>query len=201
VNAEAISNLSTKEYRPVGIWRLIPLYTVALGLILSIVILIPLFTAPQIDTATRIVLIVGAFILLLIGVLVGLAFRGTRLVTSTGGVTYHGVGFRVYTPWDNIQGMGEGTYKGNHAYGTRFYQPDRQVKGLLLRNPAVVGYKIQDGIRQHIPVIEVTFPLLAMLNMNRFAGVIPTSTFFDNSTYQDFLVDAKRYAPKAFDTK
>jgi len=200
MNAGAISNLSTKEYRPAGKWRLIPLYMVALGLILSIVILIPVFTSP-IDTATRIVLIVGALILLLIGVLVGLAFRGTRLVTSPEGVTYHGVGFRVYTPWDNIQGMGEGVYKGNHAYGTRFYQPDRHVEGLLLRNSAVVGYKIEDGIRQHIPVIEVTFPLLATLNMSRFAGVIPTSTFFDDSTYQDFLVDAKRYAPKAFDTK
>ena len=203
MNAGAISDLSPKHYHPVGLWRMVPLTILAVSVVLSLgFVLLIVFLPSKMDMASRLILSVfGALIFLLIGILLSLGFRGMRLVTSPEGVTYYGIGFRVYTPWDNVKGMGEGVYAGNRAIGTRVYQPDRSVKGLLLRQPAVVGYKLNDGIREHIPMIEATFPLVATVNLSRFAGVIPTTTFFNDTTLEDFLADARRYAPSAFGTK
>lgn len=55
----------------------------------------------------------------------------TRLTTSPAGIAYLGTGYRVFTPWENVGGIG--------VRGVRADRPGyRQLTGLTLRQPAPV---------------------------------------------------------------
>ena len=59
-----------------------------------------------------------------------LAWIRIRLVTSPAGIAYIGPGYRIFTPWENIAGIGEATVL---PYG----RPGlRRLTGLTLRQPA-----------------------------------------------------------------
>ena len=192
------TSIQQKVYRQIGIWRMMPLLILALGLVFSAMFLILFFTGARFDIATRSIFLVGALIMALFGVLLFVGFNKMRLVTSPQGVILYGVGYKVYTPWDNIKAIGEGSYGGNNAYGTRFYQPSRRVEGFLFYQPARFGPTIEDGMQQHIPVIQGM--ALFAVQISRFANMLPLSGFLDDATRQALTDDAKTYAPQTFQT-
>ena len=196
MNLEATSETPQKEYRLTGVWRLFPWLMLAMGTGFSLVFVVLFFIAPRLDGATMVVLLVGAVIMFVLGVWLYFGLRNMRLVTSPQGVIMHGLGYRVYSPWDNITGMGEAQYGGNNAIG-RAYQPSQRVEGLLLRTPALTECSLNEGIRRRLPVIEPS-PLLQMINMRRYANIIPTGSFIDDTTISDLREDAERYAPQTF---
>lgn len=59
-----------------------------------------------------------------------LAWLRIRLVTSPAGIAYLGPGYRLFTPWENVAGMGEVKAL---AYGRPGF---RRLAGLMLRQPA-----------------------------------------------------------------
>ena len=69
MNASAISGSSSKEYRPVGLHRMIPLFALVFFVASSALMIFLIFATPEIDTAGHIVNGIGALILLLLGIL------------------------------------------------------------------------------------------------------------------------------------
>ena len=194
VNAQPAAFSPQKVYRQIGIWRLTPLVPFVFGLGFSIMFLVLFFTFTG-DPATRIVFLVSAIIMALFGILLFIGFRRIRLVTSPQGVILYGVGYKVYTPWDNIKKIGEDSYGGNNAIG-RFRQASKRVEGFLFYRPALFGLTIEEGIQQHRAVIQ-GLALLAV-QVSRFANMLPLSGFLDETTCQELIDDAKKYAPQTF---
>ena len=197
MNIQPAASSPQKVYTQIGIWRVMPLLILALGLGFSAMFLVLFFTGARFDTASRIVFLVGAIIMALLGVLLFVGFRRMRLVTSPQGVILYGVGYKVYTPWDNIKEIGEDSYGGNNAYG-RFYQASKRVEGFLFYRPALFGLTIEEGIQQHTAVIQ-GIALLAV-QVTRFVNMLPLSGFLDETTRRELIDDAKKYAPQTFRT-
>jgi hypothetical protein len=196
MNIQPAASSPQKVYRQIGIWRVMPLAILALGLGFSIMFLVLFFTVTG-DPATRIVFLVGALIMAVLGALLFIGFRSMRLVTSPQGVILYGVGYKVYTPWDNIKGIGEDSYGGNNRIG-RFYQASQRVEGFLFYRPALFGLTIEQGLQQHTAVIQGM--VLLAVTISRFVNMLPLSGFLDETTRQELIDDAKKYAPHTFPT-
>ena len=68
---------------------------------------LPLSMDEPLDTASQIVIGVGAAILAALGIATCVAFLNIRLVVGPAGITYYSWGYRLRTTWDNVQGTGE----------------------------------------------------------------------------------------------
>ena len=187
-----------KVYRQIGLWRITPLLVLALGLGLSILFFVLFFMGTRFDMASRIIFLVGACIMALLGILLFVGFKRTRLVTSPQGVILYGVGYNVYTPWDNVKAIGQDRYGGNTAWNWQFSQPGRRVEGFLFYRPALFGITIEEGMQQHTAVIQ-GMALLAV-QLSRFVNMLPLSGFLDEAARQELTDDAKNYAPHTFQT-
>lgn len=196
VQTQSSALVSQKVYRQNGIWRVMHLFILALGLGFGALLLIMSLSMAHLDTATRTVLLVGAGILASLGILLFLGFQRMRLVVSSQGVILYGIGYKVYTPWDNIKELSTDWYGGNSAYFTRFYQPRQLVEGFLFYRPAAFGLSIEDGMKQHVPVIQ-GMALLAV-QMSRYTHMLPLAGFLNEQTRQELIEDAKKYAPQTF---
>lgn len=196
MNTQPSASSPQKVYRQIGIWRAAPLFILALGLGLSIMFLILLFTGSRFDIASRIILLVGAIIMAALGVLLFVGLKRVRLVTSSQGVILYGVGYKVYTPWDNIKDISKDWYGGNDFHYGQFYQPSQRVEGFLFYRPAVFGPTIEEGMRQHIAVIQ-GMALLAV-KISRFTNMLPLNGFLDETTRRELIDDARKYAPQTF---
>lgn len=76
-------------------------------------------------------------------------YSKSRLVLTSHGITYYGSGFRVYTPWQNIVGIGNTLQ--NVPLTVSWTS---KLIGFRLRQNAVVRMKLEEGIRQGRAVIE-----------------------------------------------
>lgn len=196
MNTQSSASPEQKVYRQIGILRMMPLLILALGLGFSVMFLVLFFTGSRFDMASRIVMLVGAVIMAALGVLLFVGLRRMRLVTSPQGVILYGIGYKVYTPWENIKGIGEDRYGGNNAYGTRYYQPSRRMEGFIFYRPALFGMSIEEGIRSHVAVIQGI--VLMAVKTSRYNNMLPLSGFLDATTRQELIDDAKKYAPQTF---
>ncbi|GHO84766.1 hypothetical protein [Dictyobacter formicarum] len=185
-----------KVYKPTSTSQMMSLLIPVLGLGMGVMLLISALSTPHLDTATRAVLLVGAGIIALLGILVFLGFRRVHLVTSSQGVVLYGLGYKVYTPWSNIKELGTDWYGGNNLYGTRFYRSGKSSEGFLFYKPAVFGISIEEGMRRNVAVIQ-GWALLAV-QLSRYANMLPLTGFLNDDTRQELIDDAKKYALKTF---
>lgn len=185
----------TKVYRQNSVWRVMYLLILALGLGLGVFLLVIALSIAS-DTATRAVELVGAGIMALLGILVFIGCQRMRLVTSPQGVILYALGYKVYTPWDNIEALGTDWYGGNNASSVRVSQPARLTEGFIFSRPAVFGITVEEGIRQHVPVIQ-GMALLAV-QMSRYTKMLPLAGFLNEKTRQELINEAKTYAPQTF---
>ena len=199
MTTQSVSSTSQKEYRMLGVWRFAPLLVLAMCIVFSLIFIVLLFTLPKMDNATRVVMMIGTLFFWVLGVLLFLGLRRVRLITSPQGIIFYAIGYRIYSPWDNIKGIGEGEYGGNKVYGAT-YQPSQQVEGLLLRKLAVPGPSIAEGIQHQTSVIEGNRLILAFIlaNIARYGNLIPLRGFVNDTVREELLADAKRYAPQNF---
>src|SRR6476661_3448245 len=68
---------------------------------------LPLSMDEPLDTASQVVIGVGAAILAALGIAICVAFLNIRLVAGPAGIAYYSWGYRLRTTWDNVQGTGE----------------------------------------------------------------------------------------------
>ncbi|GHO63132.1 hypothetical protein KSC_020240 [Ktedonobacter sp. SOSP1-52] len=195
VQAQSSVSAPQKIYKQNSILLVAHLFLLALGLGFGVLFLV-LSLRMAIDLGSRIVGLFGAAIMAVLGVLVFLGFRRMRLITSPQGVILNGLGYKVYTPWDNIKELKTDWYGGNNAYSPRLYQPAKLVEGFIFYRPAVFGLSVEDGLRQHVPVIQ-GWTLLAV-QMSRFSHMLPLAGFLNEQTRQELIEDAKKYAPQTF---
>ena len=185
-----------KVYQPTNISQIMFLIILAVCLGLGAIVLVAALNTPHIDTATRAVLLAGTCIITLLGIVIFLGLRRTRIVTSSQGVILYGLGYKVYTPWSNIKELGTDWYGGNNLYSTRFYQPEKSYEGFLFYKPAVFGISIEEGMRRNVAVIQ-GWVLLAV-QLSRYANMLPLTGFLNDDIRQELIDDAKKYAPKTF---
>ena len=199
MSTQSVSSTPQKEYRMTGIWRFAPFYVLAMCLAFSLLFIVLIFTISKIDNASRVVFIVATLFFWVLGGLLFFGFRGTRLVTSPQGVIFYGVGYRVYSPWDNIKGIGEGSYGGNRNMVWNYQAPQR-VEGLLLRQLAIPGVSVADGIQNHMAVIDSNPLLLTIIvaNIARYGNLIPLRGFMNDIVREELLAEARHYAPENF---
>jgi hypothetical protein len=76
-------------------------------------------------------------------------YSKSRLVLTAHGIAFYGSGFRVYTPWQNIGGIGNTLQNVPLAVSWT-----SKLIGFRLRQNAVIRMKVEEGIRQGRAVIE-----------------------------------------------
>ena len=76
-------------------------------------------------------------------------YSKSRLVLTAHGIAYYGSGFRVYTPWQNIVGIGNPFQNVPLSVS---WTP--KLIGFRLRQNAVLRMKVEEGIRQGRAVNE-----------------------------------------------
>lgn len=104
-----------------------------------------------------------------------------RLVTSIEGIAYSTVGYRIFTPWDNISGFGTRQEFFQSARGPGW---TREIGGLELRQSAPI-YKAH-------PLIRL---FLRLHCLERPSFFIPLSPVIEH--WQDNIAaDIQRYAPQ-----
>ncbi len=74
----------------------------------------------------------------------GIRMSMARLVTSPVGVIYYGVGFRIYTPWHQIAGIG------------KVWKRWMPITGFTFRTPPALMETANQGLQGQIPVIEIS---------------------------------------------
>lgn len=155
---------------------------VSFGLLFLLILLNPIFTGhPE----------------YLFGSLIGLVFLGPlevffvfyllwrthlRLVTSVEGIEYSTVGYRIFTPWDNVAGVGTRQEFFTSARGPGW---TREIGGLELHQPAPV-YKAR-------PLVRL---LLRLHGIERPSFFIPVSQVIENWQGSEVAADIQRYAPQ-----
>lgn len=96
----------------------------------------------------------GAFFLFFICLLVlavgysiyyGIRMSMVRLVTSPVGVTYYGVGFRIYTPWHQIAGIDK---------VRKAWMP---ITGFTFRTPPALVQSANQVLQEQVPMIEISW--------------------------------------------
>ncbi len=120
------------------------------------------------------------------------AVKRTRLVLTDEGITYYGWGFRIYTPWQNVIGVGSVQ---PYPFPLNF----RKIRGLQLRQPSVLGMKLVEGRRQGTAALETDWwnPASTMVS---FAGIVPMISMLSGRNWKESEVgrDLQRYVPWAF---
>jgi len=156
---------------------------VSFGLLLLVILLNPIFTGhpEQLYSALPLGLVfIGPFEAFFVFYL--LWRTHLRLVTSVEGIDYSTVGYRIFTPWDNVE-----------EFGTRqeFFKPargpgwTREIGGLELHQPAPV-YKAR-------PLVRL---LLRLHGIERPSFFIPVSNVVENWQGSEVAADIQRYAPQ-----
>ncbi len=74
----------------------------------------------------------------------GVRMSMARLITSQVGVIYHGVGFRIYTPWHQIAGI------------SKVWKRVMPITGFTFRMPPVLVQSANQALEGQVPVIEIS---------------------------------------------
>lgn len=133
----------------------------------------------------------------IVGILFCLAMTGMyltikriRLVLTEDGATYYAWGFRIYTPWQNVIGIGS-----IQPYST-FPLNFRKFWGLQLRQYSVLGMKLADGKRQGKAALETDWWNPAS-TMAPFASILPMTPMLPGRNWKESPLgrDIQQYAP------
>jgi hypothetical protein len=153
---------------------------------------LPFSMDEPLDTASQVVIGVGAAVLAALGIAICVAFLNIRLVVGSAGIEYYSWGFRLRTTWDNIQGTGE-------LWTTR-----GMIRGLQLRDPALeMDGWLRVG-RGAIPVMS-TIGALGGRGLPRsgsmagYARIIPVGYFAQDWETSELGALIRGYAPQALD--
>jgi hypothetical protein len=96
----------------------------------------------------------------------GIRMSMARLVTSPEGVTYEGVGFRIYTPWHQIAGM------------SKVWKRWMPITGLTFRIPPALVPSVNQALQGQLPVIAIS--LWRRPFYRRYTKIIPLTWFVGN---------------------
>lgn len=107
-----------------------------------------------------------------------------RLVISGDGIGYSTVGYRIFTPWDNVAGFG--------------------VRRELLQSPSWID--VISGLELHQPApIYKAHPLVRLFlwghQINRPSFFIPVSNVIENWQHGEVAEAIQRYAPGTLQTR
>jgi hypothetical protein len=105
-----------------------------------------------------------------------------RLMTSVEGIGYATVGYRIFTPWDNVAGFGTRQEFFQAARGPGW---TRKISGLELHQPAPV-YRAR-------PLVRLFFWLHSIERPSFF---IPVSDVVEHWQDSEVVADIQRYAPQ-----
>ena len=103
------------------------------------------------------------------------------LVTSPEGIAYSTLGFRIFTPWENVEGRGTRSEKRSVGRGSSSIHV---VSGLKLRQPAPV-FEIRPWVRFMLAEIQDDPSLF-----------IPISDVVEDWQDSEVAQDIRRYAPQ-----
>ena len=81
-------------------------------------------------------------------------------------VTYYGVGFRIYTPWDHIAGI------------DKVWKRRMPITGLTFRTPPALMQSANQALQGQIPVIEIS--LWRRPFYKQYTRLIPLTWFVGN---------------------
>ena len=153
---------------------------------------LPLSMDEPLDTASQVVIGVGAAILAALGIATCVAFLNIRLVVGPAGIAYYSWGYRLRTTWDNVQGTGE------------LWTTGGMIRGLQLREPALeMDGWLRVG-RGAIPVMS-TIGALSGRGLPRsgsmagYERIIPAGYFAQDWETGELGALIRRYAPQALD--
>lgn len=192
----------TFRSRPTGRYRSTSLLILIGGiglLALAGVLLKPLITPPFLNSAPLFLLLGRLLLILLLFLLAGFflrtyyLIRWSKLTLTPEGILYDAVSFKMYTPWNNITGIGSVTY-------------GIPIQGLALREPVLVDRKVSEGIQQGIAVIELTWLMISKARFKRrcpFRHLLPLDAAFVGYNWQQGECGAylRQCAPQIFERK
>ena len=101
----------------------------------------------------------------------GIRMSMARLVTSPAGVTYYGVGFRIYVPWHQIASIGK-VWKRWRGI------PWMAITGFTFRTPPARVQSANQALQEQVPVIEIS--LWRRPFYRRYTKLIPLTWFVGN---------------------
>jgi hypothetical protein len=118
------------------------------------------------------------------------ATKHVRLVLTDDGITYYGRGFSIYTPWQNVIGVGS-------VQPFPFPLNFLKVPGLRLRHPSVLGMKLIEGRQQGIAVLETARrnPTLIKALFASNLPIRPWVLYTRNWKESELCRDLQHYAP------
>ena len=136
------------------------------------------------------ILPVAALLVLAMALAAWLSTR-TRLVISPEGIAYYGIGYRVRSSWENVEGYAKRVMGVN------------SVECLILRQPGIELDRWLDLGYKALPVAQgaalATGQAVPRNHLNRYEDAIPVSLFAEDWRSSEIGVLVKRYAPQAFD--
>lgn len=112
-----------------------------------------------------------------------LFIRPLRHIITSEGITFCSLGYRIYSPWNNIRGIGKSRYGAYHP------------PALLLQEPAVKGI-MRDGSQLEKATVERRWPIR---KKDAPDDAIPLLfTVPANWQESELGIIIKQYAPQAF---
>ncbi len=116
-----------------------------------------------------------------------------KLILTPQGIFYHAVSATMYTPWKNVQEIGE-------------VRRGIPILGLRLQIPAEMNRKVSEGVEQGVAVIEPTWLAIGKRHFERtwpFTNILPIDTGLvgTNWVQGEFGFYLRTYAPQIFQEK
>ena len=118
------------------------------------------------------------------------ATKHVRLVLTDDGITYYGWRFSIYTPWQNVIGVGS-------VQPFPFPLNFLKVRGLRLRHPSVLSMKLIEGRQQGIAVLETAIrkPTLIKAFFASNLPIRPWLLYTRNWKESELCRDLQHYVP------
>lgn len=135
---------------------------------------------------------VGAIFLILM-IILYFAIKPTRLILTQDGIAYYTLGYRIYTPWQNIMRLEKvQPYPFTILHSRRF-------TGFKLRQKYVMGMSLEEGRRRGIAVMETDWWNPAW-SMYPLADIFPITDAIAGHNWIDnkFGQNIRLYIPSIF---
>ena len=136
----------------------------------------------------------AGFVFLLLMVFLYRAIGCTRLILTDAGITYYTLGYRMYTPWNNVM-----RFENFRPYPFTLLH-SRKFMGFKLRQKYRIDMKLEEGRQQQLPVLETDWWNPAW-SMAPFADRLPIVEVIVGRNWQNgnFGRDIQHYAPWLFE--
>lgn len=175
--------LQPRIYGPLRLGLISSFFFPLLSLVLASSLLWLFFSMSDVDIVSRSTLLLGAVLFPSFCFSVFYGFSSIRLILTPEGVAFYSIGYRMYTPWENVERIDQ-TWHGS-----------RLITGLILREPASVEESISQGIRVQKSVIVVS-PWMRALEAGPRTWMIPFENVARDWKSSGLEEDIRRYAPR-----